>query len=128
MRQLSRRALRSRRLGHLVPDGLFGGVHAINDQPDVNAVLVTKTFHDFVMYGTQIIDTFTWTRSGKGTVAGSCPVPGMVTYGEPLQDSPPHLAEVVCNLGNATTFQSDAGLEAIQAQAGGCESWAKPAN
>jgi uncharacterized repeat protein (TIGR03803 family) len=117
-------------IGHLVPDGLFGGVHVISDQPDaiVNGFPVKKTFHDVVMCGTQVIDGFTWTRSGNGIVAGSCPVPGMVTYGDPQPDDPSKLAEVVCNLGNASTFQSDDGLAAIQRQAGGCPGQPKPGN
>jgi hypothetical protein len=69
------------------------------------------------MCGTQVIDGFTWTRSGNGIVAGSCPVPGRVTYGDPQPDDASKLAEVVCNLGNASTFQSDDGLAAIQRQA-----------
>jgi hypothetical protein len=117
-------------IGHLVPDGLFGGVHVISDQPDaiVNGFPVKKTFHDVVMCGTQVIDGFTWTRSGNGIVAGSCPVPGMVTYGDPQPDDPSKLAEVACNLGNASTFQSDDGLAAIQRQAGGCPGQPKPGN
>jgi hypothetical protein len=117
--------------GYYTPDNVTDGVHVIADQPDLqtnSGQPVQKTFYDFLMCGTKVIDTFTWTRTAdSGSYANRCNSPQSSTYSNLSEVTYPTMGNlpavdpnVVCNIGNAADPKvvKNAGLQAIQTWAG----------